>query len=68
MTIIPRFEATVPVHEPPSWAVLERHLFNIMEGSLQAFLHKYTHPDGRLIWREGPHLSRDGADDDRLSN
>lgn len=63
MTTIPRFEATVPVHEPPSWAVLERHLFNIMEGSLQAFLHKYTHPDGRLIWREGPHLSRDGADD-----
>ena len=56
-------DATVPVHEPPSWAVMQRQLFGLMEESMQPFLDKYTHPDGRLIWREGLHNSRDGADD-----
>ena len=56
-------EAGVPLEQPPSWAVLQRHLFALMEDALQPFLDKYTHPDGRLIWRDGPHNSRDGADD-----
>ncbi len=63
MTQYTQIDATVPVDEPPSWAILQRHLFDLMEGSLQPFLDKYTHPDGRLIWREGQHNSRDGADD-----
>ncbi len=63
MTRLTQIDASVPVHEPPSWAILQRHLFDLMEGSLQPFLDKYTHPDGRLIWREGQHNSRDGADD-----
>ena len=56
-------EASTPLRQPPSWAILQRHLFALMESALQPFLDKYTHPDGRLIWREGPHPNRDGADD-----
>ncbi len=55
--------ATIPVQEAPAWAVLERELFELMEKSVDPFLDKYTHPDGRLIWRTGPHETRDGADD-----
>ena len=60
---IPQVEADIPLGAPPSWAVLERHLFSLMEHSLQPFIDKYTHPDGRLIWRGEQHPSRDGADD-----
>ena len=63
MTATTQIAATVPVDHPPSWALLQRHLFELMAGSLQPFIDKYTHSDGRLIWRDGPHPSRDGADD-----
>ena len=63
MNRTPHIEASIPLREPPSWAVLERQLFALMEASLEPFLDKYTHPDGRLIWREGQPLDRDGADD-----
>jgi hypothetical protein len=56
-------EATIPLTETPAWAVLERKLIALMERSVEPFLEKYTHPDGRLIWRSGPHGTRDGADD-----
>jgi len=56
-------KATVPLNETPAWAALERQLFQVMEQAVYPFLEKYTHPDGRLIWREGPRGSRDGADD-----
>ena len=56
-------EATLPLVQPPAWAVLERQLFQVMEESVHPFLEKYTHPDGRLIWRDGLRHSRDGADD-----
>ena len=56
-------QASVPLVDAPAWAVLERRLFAVMEQATQPFLEKYTHPDGRLIWRTGPHHSRDGADD-----
>ncbi len=55
--------ATVPLEKAPEWAVLERKLIAVMEESVHPFLEKYTHPDGRLIWKEGIHNSRDGADD-----
>lgn len=53
----------MPLGEPPAWAVLERRLFDVMEASVDPFLAKYTDADGRLIWREGLHRTRDGADD-----
>ncbi len=56
-------EANIPLVDAPAWAVLERRLFDVMEQAVQPFLDKYTHPDGRLIWRTGPHPGRDGADD-----
>ena len=55
--------ASVPLVEAPAWAVMERWLFEVMEDAVGPFLEKYTHPDGRLIWREGLHPTRDGADD-----
>ena len=56
-------EATLPLVQPPAWAVLERQLIKTMEEAVHPFLAKYTHPDGRLIWRDGLRHSRDGADD-----
>lgn len=55
--------ASVPLDRIPEWAVLQRRLIDEMERAAEPFLQKYTHPDGRLIWREGIHQSRDGADD-----
>ena len=55
-------EATVPCVAPPSWAVLERKLIEVMDQSVYPFLEKYTGEDGRLIW--GTEVdTRDGADD-----
>ena len=55
--------ATIPLNEIPEWAALERTLIAEMEKAVYPFLEKYTHDDGRLIWKEGLHNSRDGADD-----
>ncbi len=56
-------EATIPLVDVPAWAVLERTLIRLMEDSVEPFLAKYTDADGRLVWRKGPHGTRDGADD-----
>ena len=55
-------QATVPCTAPPSWAVLERKLFDVLDQSVDPFLAKYTHDDGTLIFRD-EHPGRDGADD-----
>ncbi|MEZ4711473.1 MAG: hypothetical protein R3A44_30045 [Caldilineaceae bacterium] len=55
--------ATIPVITPPTWAVLERQLIDLMNGATQPFLDRYVNADGELIWREGGTNSRDGADD-----
>ena len=60
---MPTIEATLPLAQPPAWAVLERQLIKTMEDAVHPFLEKYTRPDGRLIWRDGLRHSRDGADD-----
>ncbi len=52
--------ATTPFTAPPTWAVLEQQLFDIMDQSVHPFLEKYTHPDGSLIG--GEHIS--GSEDD----
>ena len=55
--------ASVPLGDPPAWAVLERTLFDVMDRSVYPFLDKYTHADGTLIWADTWKNSRDGADD-----
>lgn len=55
--------ATIPSGKPPTWAILERRLFDVMNQAIDPFLARYVRPDGSLIWREGSTGSRDGADD-----
>lgn len=55
-------EATIPLVDPPSWAILERRLFDALDQSVEPFLAKYTREDGSLIWRD-TFPGRDGADD-----
>lgn len=55
--------ATLPCLQPPTWAVLERQLFDLLDQAIDPFLAKYVREDGSLIWREGGTGSRDGADD-----
>ena len=47
---------------PPRWALLQRHLIDSMNTAAEAFVARYTQPDGSLIWRdEWPGM--DGSDD-----
>jgi hypothetical protein len=47
---------------PPSWAVKQRHLIDLMNRAATFFVERYTRPDGTLIWRrEWPGM--DGSDD-----
>ncbi len=50
------------VTTPPEWALLQRHLFEAMGAAAEAFVERYTHDDGTLVWREAwPGM--DGSDD-----
>lgn len=75
---LPTVAATVPLAETPAWAVLERQLMTAMERAVPGYVAKYTHPDGRLVFKpglmggqpdleldpEGRHTAaRDGLDD-----
>lgn len=55
--------ATTPIFPPPTWAILQRHLIDLMNRATAPFLHRYVRENGELIWREGGTNSRDGADD-----
>jgi len=55
-------KATIPCERPPSWAVLERKLIEVMDQAVYPYLEKYTREDGTLIFRDD-FRSRDGADD-----
>ncbi|MEM7131738.1 MAG: hypothetical protein AAF702_35825 [Chloroflexota bacterium] len=55
--------ATIPIQEPPTWAILQRQLIDLMNQATQPFLDRYVNDDDELIWREGGTGSRDGADD-----
>lgn len=66
MTKMVLLTASVPLIEPPSWAVWQRRLIETMNTAIQPFREKYTRPDGSLIWRDihgDSYQSRDGADD-----
>jgi hypothetical protein len=47
---------------PPTWAVKQRYLIELMDRAAEVFVARYTRPDGTLIWRrEWPGM--DGSDD-----
>jgi len=47
---------------PPEWAFWQRQLLDKLAPAAMEFVHKYTRPDGTLIWRdEWPGM--DGSDD-----
>lgn len=63
---IPTIAATIPSLNPPTWAILQRKVFEVLSDAVHPYLAKYTHASGErqheLIW--GSQLnSRDGADD-----
>ncbi len=54
--------ASVPLLEPPAWALAERELFNLLDDAWRRFAREFTGPDGRLNYRDTL-TSRDGVDD-----
>ena len=48
---------------PPAWAVLERHLFDVLNQAAMEFVDRYTRPDGTLIWNRDTWPGMDGSDD-----
>ena len=54
--------ASVPLLEPPGWALAERQLFDLLDHAWRRFAREYTGPDGRLNYRHAL-TSRDGVDD-----
>jgi hypothetical protein len=54
--------ASVPLLEPPGWALAERQLFDLLDHAWRRFTRDFTGPDGRLNYRHAL-SSRDGADD-----
>ena len=47
---------------PPEWALLQRNIITILNEVAIEFVHRYTRPDGTLIWRE-EWPGMDGSDD-----
>lgn len=58
----PRITASTPLRETPVWAVLERRLFDLLDGAWREFEQTFCGPDGRLTY-EGRMHHRDGVDD-----
>ncbi len=54
--------ASVPLLEPPGWALAERELFDLLDRAWRRFARDFTGPDGRLNYRHTL-TSRDGVDD-----
>jgi hypothetical protein len=54
--------ASVPLLEPPGWALAERELFDLLDQAWRRFARDFTGPDGRLNYRHTV-TSRDGVDD-----
>jgi hypothetical protein len=58
----PEVTASVPLLEPPGWALAERALFDLLDHAWRRFARDFTGPDGRLNYRDTL-TSRDGVDD-----
>ncbi|MGN9841033.1 hypothetical protein ACTMTI_23200 [Nonomuraea sp. H19] len=59
MTIV---TASVPVLDPPAWALSQRALLDLLDSGWRLFSARYAGPDGSLRY-DGRLSSRDGADD-----
>ncbi|MEV7044585.1 hypothetical protein [Amycolatopsis sp. NPDC051061] len=58
----PVITASVPLLEPPGWAIAQRGLFDLLDQAWRRFARDFTGPDGRLRY-EGELTTRDGVDD-----
>jgi hypothetical protein len=58
----PVVTASVPLLEPPGWAIAQRDLFDLLDRAWRWFDRDFTGEDGRLNYR-GRLTSRDGVDD-----
>jgi hypothetical protein len=58
----PVIKASVPLLEPPGWAIAQRELFDLLDHAWRRFEHDYTRPDGALDYH-GALTTRDGVDD-----
>ncbi len=54
--------ASVPLLEPPGWALAQRELLDLLDYAWRQFARDFTGPDGRLNYRHRL-TSRDGGDD-----
>jgi hypothetical protein len=60
--MLPVITASVPLLEPPGWAIAQRELFDLLDRAWRRFARDFTGPDGRLRYVDGL-TSRDGVDD-----
>ena len=44
----PVVTASVPLLDPPGWAVAQRELFDLLDHAWRRFEHEFTRPDGSL--------------------
>jgi hypothetical protein len=58
----PVITASVPLLEPPGWAIAQRELFGLLDHAWRRFARDFTGPDGRLLYNDRL-TSRDGVDD-----
>ena len=58
----PVITASVPLLEPPGWAVAQRALFDLLDHAWRQFARDFTSSDGRLSYR-GRLSTRDGVAD-----
>ncbi|MEU0796851.1 hypothetical protein ABZ342_42890 [Amycolatopsis sp. NPDC005961] len=58
----PVITASVPLLEPPGWALAQRELFALLDQAWRRFARDFTGPDGRLRY-DGELTTRDGVDD-----
>ncbi|MFF1478450.1 hypothetical protein ACFVYD_12890 [Streptomyces sp. NPDC058301] len=59
---IPGITASVPLLEPPGWAIAQRDLFELLDHAWRRFTNDFTGEDGRLNYTSVL-TSRDGVDD-----
>jgi hypothetical protein len=58
----PVITASVPLLEPPGWAIAQRELFDLLDAAWRRFAEAFTGDDGRLNYN-GVLSTRDGVDD-----
>ena len=57
-------EASLPVIEPPLWAILERQLIDLMDEAVEPLMRRYVYEDGSIMWpTTEAHVGIDALDD-----